>query len=84
MVNLLGAGSGKLLHYVVLQHCPLTWALQGDSGDTPERTSGGNVVQIKRNAFAAVGPSLFPPLEMVREVNSTVAKQRYFLMITIS
>lgn len=47
MVNLLGADSSKLLHYIVIQHFLLTWAPEGAWGNTPETTLGGNVVQIK-------------------------------------
>lgn len=50
MVNFLGAGSGKLLHYIAMQYCPLTQAPEGGRGPTEmhqKKTLGGNVVQIK-------------------------------------
>lgn len=47
VVNLLGAGSGKLQHYIVMQRCPLTWAPEGAWVIHQKKTLGGNVVQIK-------------------------------------
>lgn len=64
MVNLLGAGSGKLLHYIATQHHPLTRAPEGACGDAPEKNFRG---QCCTNKMEVIGHSLlsgwlFPPI----------------------
>lgn len=83
---MLGACSGKLLHYIAMQHCPLTLAGEGGLGDAPEKNFRG---QCCTNKMEVTGHSLLsvwlvPPLERVWEVKTTVAPLRYFPMITIS
>lgn len=64
MVNLPGAGSGKLLHYIVMQHCPLTQTSAGAQRDRPEKNFRGQCCANKMEVMEHLLLSgwLFPPV----------------------